>query len=163
VTTGETESMQAVLDAVWAHLVPAFDSPSTAGDDDRLASRLASLALPPEGAGTYPGDDRITACGLTEQPGGWALTVAAASYRMEIRCADRQWQRTSVPVRNGLGLVVEAQGRWTDPETFTAELVFVHTPHRMTVSYTPRTGSSSARWRTVPLGATSLVTPLSAD
>ena len=59
--------------------------------------------------------------------------------------------------------MIEAQGRWTDPETFTAELIFVHTPHRMTVSYTPRTGSSSARWRSVPLGATSLVTPLGVD
>ncbi len=59
--------------------------------------------------------------------------------------------------------MIEAQGRWTDPETFTAELILVQTPHRMTVSYTPRTGNSSARWRSVPLGATSLVTPLSAD
>ena len=42
VTTGDTEEMQAVLDAVWAHLVPAFGSGSAAGDDDRLAARLAS-------------------------------------------------------------------------------------------------------------------------
>ena len=75
VTTAETETMQTVLDAVWAHLVPAFDQPSAAGDDDRLASRLASLALPDESEGTYPGDDRVTACGLTDQPGGWVLTV----------------------------------------------------------------------------------------
>ncbi|HWJ53995.1 MAG TPA: serine hydrolase domain-containing protein [Propionibacteriaceae bacterium] len=180
VTTGETETMQTVLDAVWAHLVPAFDQPSAAGDDDRLASRLASLALPAESAGTYPGDDRVTASGLTEQPSGWVLTLTfkgddplepprgsaagdTADHQMEIRCGDQQWRRTSVPVRNGQGLVIEAQGRWTDPETFTAELILVHTPHRMTVSYTPRTGSSSARWRSVPLGATSLVTPLSAD
>jgi hypothetical protein len=53
-------------------------------------------------------------------------------------------------------VVVEAQGRWTDSETFTAELVFVHTPHRVTITFTPRTGSSSARWRTVPLGRVSL-------
>src|SRR5215210_4197570 len=59
VTTGETEAMQAVLDAVWAHLVPAFDNPSTAADDDRLAARLASLTLPADGAATYPDDDRV--------------------------------------------------------------------------------------------------------
>ncbi|HEV2927439.1 MAG TPA: hypothetical protein VGW74_02000, partial [Propionibacteriaceae bacterium] len=63
-------------------------------------------------------------------------------------------------------LVVEAQGRWTESETFTAELVFVHTPHRMTVMYTPRTGNSSARWQSVPLGPVSLArlaTPFSVE
>jgi CubicO group peptidase (beta-lactamase class C family) len=183
VTTGDTETMQPVLDAVWAHLVPAFGSPSTgAGDDDRLAARLASLSLPAEGAGIYDGDDWLTACAVTEQSDGWALTVTfkgddplepprgsaagdAADHRLVIGCGDRRWQRTSAPVRNGRGLVVEAQGRWADPETFTAELVFVHTPHRMTVSYTPGTGNSSASWRTVPLGRVSLTrlaTPLPA-
>jgi CubicO group peptidase (beta-lactamase class C family) len=155
VTTGETETMQAILDAVWAHLIPAFAGP-TAGDDERLAARLTALALPVEGAGTYPGDNWVAAHGLTEQPDGWALTVTGPDQRLVVGCGDRRWQRTSVPVGGGLALTVEAQGRWTDPETFTAELVFVHTPHRMTVTFTPRTGSSSARWRTVPLGRLSL-------
>jgi hypothetical protein len=166
VTTGDTEMMQSVLDAVWAHLVPAFDSPSPAGDDDRLATRLAALALPAEGAGTYDGDDWVAASAVTEQPDGWALTVAAADHWLVIGCGDRRWRRTSAPVGNGMALVVEAQGRWTEPETFTAELVFVHTPHRLTVTYAPRTGSSSARWQTVPLGPVSLVrlaTPLSVE
>ena len=52
VTTGDTEMMQAVLDAVWTHLLPAFDNPSALGDDGRLAARLASLALPVDGGGT---------------------------------------------------------------------------------------------------------------
>ena len=42
----------------------------------------------------------------------------------------------------------------------------MHTPHRMTVSYTPGTGTASARWRTVPLGKMSLLrlaTPLLSD
>jgi CubicO group peptidase (beta-lactamase class C family) len=166
VTTGDTEMMQTVLDAVWAHLVPAFDSPSAAGDDDRLATRLAALALPAEGAGTYPGDDWLTPHAVTEQPYGWDLTVAAAAQRLVVGCGDRRWHRTSVPVGNGMALVVEARGRWTESETFTAELVFVHTPHRMTVMYTPRTGSSSARWQSVPLGPVSLArlaTPFSVE
>jgi CubicO group peptidase (beta-lactamase class C family) len=53
VTTGDTEMMQTVLDAVWAHLVPAFDSPSAAGDDDRLATRLACPAR--RGSRNLPG------------------------------------------------------------------------------------------------------------
>ncbi len=162
VTTGETETMQAILDAVWAHLIPAFDSPSSTADDDRLAARLAALALPTEVAGTSSGDDHVTASALTEQPDGWVLTVAAADRQLEVGCGDGQWRRTSLPVGNGLGLVVEARGRWADPDTFSAELIFVHTPHRMTVRYEPGTGSSTASWRTVPLGATSLATPATA-
>jgi len=166
VTTGDTEMMQTVLDAVWAHLVPAFDSPSAAGDDDRLATRLAGLALPAEGAGTYPGDDWLTAHAVTEQPYGWDLTVTAANQRLVVGCGDGRWYRTSAPVGNGMALVVEAQGRWTEPKTFTAELVFVHTPHRMTVTNRPGTRSSSARWQSVPLGPVSLArlaTPLSLE
>jgi hypothetical protein len=157
VTTADTEMMQTVLDAVWAHLVPAFDSPSTTSDDERLATRLGSQALPVDGAGTIAGDDWVTACDVSERPYGWALTLAAADDRLVIGCGDRKWHRSSVPVGNQLALAVEAQARWSDPETFVAELVFVHTPHRMTVSFTPTTGNSSARWRTVPLGPVSLV------
>jgi hypothetical protein len=166
VTTGDTESMQPILDAVWAHLMPAFDGPSAHGDDDRLAARLTFLALPVDGAGIQPADEWVTACAVTEQPGGWALTLAAAADRLVVGCGDGQWHRTSVPFADGRALAVAAQGRWTDPETFTAELVFVHTPHRMTVRYTPRTGTSSARWRTAPLGRVSLTrlaTPLNAE
>jgi CubicO group peptidase (beta-lactamase class C family) len=162
VTTGETETMQAILDAVWAYLVPAFDTPSTADDDKRLADRLTSLALPAEGAAINPADTWVTAAQVSEQSDGWILTVDTADHRLEISCGDREWRRTSVPVGQGRGLVVEARGRWADPETFAAELIFVHTPHRMSVSCTPRTGSSAAGWRTVPLGATSLTTPLGA-
>ena len=166
VTTGDTEMMQTVLDAVWAHLVPAFDGRSAAGEDDRLATRLAGLALPAKGAGTYAGDDWATACAVTEQPYGWDLTLAAADQRLVIGCGDRRWYRSSVPVGNGMALVVEAQSRWTEPDTFTAELIFVHTPHRMTATYRPGTGSFSARWQSVPLGPVSLVrlaTPVSVE
>jgi hypothetical protein len=83
--------------------------------------------------------------------------LAAADDRLVVGCGDRHWHRSSVPVGNDLALAVEAQARWSDPETFVAELVFVHTPHRMTVRFTPTTGNSSARWRTVPLGPVSLV------
>jgi CubicO group peptidase (beta-lactamase class C family) len=162
VTTGETETMQAILDAAWAHLVPAFDEPSTAGDDERLADRLTSLALPAEGAAVNPAEKWVTAAQVSEQSGDWILTVDTADNRLEISCGDQEWRRTSVAVDHGLGLVVEARGRWADPETFAAELIFVHTPHRMTVRCTPRTGGSAASWRTVPLGATSLTTPLRA-
>ena len=125
----------------------------------------------------------MTARAVNEQPSGWALTitlkgddplepprgsaaVVAADHRFVVTCGDGQWHRTMVPIADRQALAVEAQGRWSDPETFAAELVFVHTPHRMSVRYAPATGTSSARWRSIPLGRVSLTrlaTPVSAE
>lgn len=46
-TTADTEQMQAVLDAVWEHLLPAVDRASSPSDDEQLTERLAALALAP--------------------------------------------------------------------------------------------------------------------
>ena len=106
VTTAETETMQTILDAVWAHLVPAFDSQSATGDDARLAARLASLALPAEGAGTVDGDDWVTARAVTEQSDGWsgrtdALSRCRPSARMGSAAATGNGGEP--PYRSGTG------------------------------------------------------------
>jgi len=157
VITSETETTQPLLDAVWEHLLPAFASPG--GDDDELAERLAALALPAEGSGTYPADDWATARAVTPvaDGSGWSLTLGDADHTLVIGCGDGQWQRTVAPAGPGRVLVVEAQGRWPDPDTFLAELVLVQCPHRLTVTFHPSTGRSAARWRTVPLRSPSLV------
>ena len=161
--TGETEVMQAVLDAAWIHLLPAFDGPAATDDDDRLAARLAAATLPTTGAGTYPADDWVTATEVTEQPEGWTLTLSDPGQALVVDCGDQEWHRTVVPVGEGFGLVVEAQGRWAAGGTFVAELIFVQTPHRMTITFTPGTSASTAYWRSVPLRSPSvagLATPL---
>ena len=156
VITSETEVMQPLLDAVWAHLLPAFAG--SGGDDDRLAERLAGFALPVDGAGTYAADDWVVAHAV-EPAGegtGWSLTLTDAGQTLVVDCGDRHWQRTAVPVGADRALVVEAQGQWPDPHTFVVELVLVQSPHRMTVIFHPETGQSVARWRTVPLRSPSL-------
>ena len=157
VITSETEIMQPLLDAVWAHLLPAFAGPG--GDDGAMAERLAALTLPVEGQGTYPADDWMTARTVTAAPGGssWSLTLADADQTLVIDCGDGRWQRTAAPAGADRVLVVEAQGRWPDPDTFVAELVLVQSAHRFTVTLHPSTGQSVTLWRTVPLRAPSLV------
>jgi CubicO group peptidase (beta-lactamase class C family) len=163
VITSETEIMQPLLDAVWEHLLPAFGG--SGGSDDELAGRLATSTLPVEGGGTYGADDWVTARAVapTATGSGWSLTLADADRTLVIDCGDGRWQRTAVPTGADRVLLVEAQGRWPDPDTFVAELVLVQCPHRLTVTLHPSTGKSVARWRTVPLRAPSLVelaTPL---
>ena len=156
VITSETEVMQPLLDAVWAQLLPAFSGPG--GNEDRLAERLAGLALPVAGAGTYGAYTWAAARAVEPaEGGGWSLPLADAVQTLVVGCGDGQWQRTALPVGGNRVLVVEAQGQWSDPDTFVADVVFVQSPHRMTVSYQPSTGRSTARWRTVPPGSQSLV------
>ena len=157
VITSETEVMQPLLDAVWAHLLPAFARPG--GDDDKLAERLATLTLPVEGGGTYPADDWMTAQAVTPAADGrgWSLTLADADRTLVIDCGDGRWQRTTAPAGSDRVLVVEAQGRWSEPDTFVAELVLAQCAHRFTVTLQPSIGQSVVRWRTVPLRAPSLV------
>ena len=157
VITSETELMQPLLDLVWAHLLPAFDG--LAGDDDRLAERLGGLAVPVEAHGTYAADDWMTARAVRPAADGtgWSLVLADAGHSLTVDCGDGRWRRTSVPAGPDRFLVVEAQGRWPDPDTFVAELVLVQSAHRFTVTLRPSTGESVIRWRTVPLRAPSLV------
>lgn len=41
-----TDELQLILDRMWEHLLPAFDRPGSAEDDNDLAARLESLRLP---------------------------------------------------------------------------------------------------------------------
>ena len=141
VITSDTEVMQPLLDLVWTHLLPAFSGP---GNDDHLARRLADLALAVAGGGTYLGDDWVTARGVepVTDGSGWSLTLVDGEQTLVVDCGDGQWQRAVVPARRPR-TVVEAQGRWPDPDTFVADLVLMQTPHRITITFHPGTGRSA--------------------
>ena len=157
VTTAETENMQGILDAVWTHLVPAFSGPGNAADDDLLAARLNALTVRPTTRAVMPADDWLRMTAVAEVTDGWTLTLAAEGRSMEVCCGDGRWQRTTLDVGGGRQLVLEATGRWSDAGTFSAELIFVQTPHRMTIRYAPAAGTSTAAWQSVPLGEVSLL------
>jgi hypothetical protein len=154
VTTAATENMQGILDAVWAELLPAFDGPGSAADDQRLTARLATLALPVlDGTGQAGWADipelaaHLETVAVGEDGrGGWALTVVERDQRLVVRCGDQEWARTSVPVGDDRRLEVEASGLWVDPATFSADLIFVQTPHRLRIRFEPDSGRSAAQW-----------------
>lgn len=156
VITAGTEAMQTLLDAVWAQLRPALAGPGTDEDDHRLAGRLTTLAVPSDGSADQPADSWLAARGVAATEDGWALTVEADGRNLVVECGDEHWRRGTLPVSGDRGLVVACRGSWRDPGTFVAELVFVQGPHRMTVTYRPADDRSDARWRTVPLGVTTL-------
>jgi CubicO group peptidase (beta-lactamase class C family) len=167
--TAATENMQAVLDAVWAHLLPAFgdDGPLTGAgqEDEELRQRLTRLALPARpDAAALPSDWRdaeFTPAGGTsaDQPSLTAVTVTrsgdGAMVRLtegtdgsiDVRCDPAGWTSSGpeapVPVAASFGRPA--------PDTLAVDVAFLETPHTLTVTCSRPDGTFDARWQTRPL------------
>ena len=164
VTTAQTENMQGILDAAWAHLLPAFDGGGSADEDAALDRRLRELALPvsratsPTSDPAYAGDRWVTATGVSDHDqGGWTLTLLDHDHQFEVRCGADEFLRTTVEAGPGRWLPLEGSGRWLDDDTFVASLIVLQTPHRLEIRFQPQTGVSTAVWQTVPLRTSSLL------
>lgn len=146
--TGQSPDMQAVLDDVWTHLLPAL---TAGGGPDRPGSpAVAALGVPP-GSGN-PG---------TPRPGRFA--PAADGPLSEVELLDGGGIRltdSSSAVTAALG----RPGEWTDTGPLAvahtwqdgrllADVVFAETPHRLHLVLDPAPGTFTARWQTAPLGA----------
>ncbi len=153
VTTAQTENMQGILDAVWAHLLPAFGT-STPDQDAALADRLKALSLTPGDDGISPttlpeAAATVSVSSVEEDPtGGWQLTLTDDD--LQVRVGDGAWTRNDLALAGGRRLLLAASGR-QDGDALVAQLVFVETPHRLTMTVDLDGGASTARWQTVPL------------
>ncbi|MTD14723.1 serine hydrolase [Nakamurella sp. YIM 132087] len=151
--------MQAVLDAVWEELLPAFTGgplPASA-DADTLRRSLsgAQIAAPADvvepassGPWTFAHREgreaaRLTGVVVEEAGDGWQLTVREGDRELTIRCGRGVW-----PEVNGPWV---ARGGWTSPTTFEARIVAVQTPHHLLIRCDTDTGQVSTRWNGVPL------------
>ena len=161
VTTAQTENMQGILDAVWAHLLPAFDG-ATPEVDGALARRLDDLALPVDGPGPVgagqAADARLQVSGVEDADVGWVLTLTDGEDQVEVPVGAGRWHESSHTVADGRRLVVAASGAVVAdaPGGLTVQLVFVETPHRLVLQVDRSGGSTRAHWRTAPLHAPTL-------
>ena len=173
--TSATTEMQRVLDAVWAHLLPAMGpAPLPASDEDAaLAQRLARLALPavvaPEaapadraawaGAAFSPagggGEDRaaLTGVRVVEDGSGWAVALGDEASTVLCPLGTDGW-RVSEPEAAPVGgaVPVAVSGGW-DAQELRCDVLFLETPHRLSLTCSLATGTVDARWATVPLRA----------
>jgi CubicO group peptidase (beta-lactamase class C family) len=173
-TTAAADDMQAVLDAVWTHLLPALSEASAAADprsDARLATRLARVALPPVPAGTVPAAGSpwesaalrlaslswlrgIRDIELRHDGNGWSLAVEAWDGRLAAAVGLGSWAVTDPD--DGTAPVAVSAG-WPDPDRIVVELALLETPHRLHLTGTLGGGTLEASWHTEPLGHISLV------
>jgi CubicO group peptidase (beta-lactamase class C family) len=163
-----TEDMQVVLDAMWEHLLPAFDGdarPPSAVDTE-LARRLEDLSLPTAAErcdGGPPAAPTMTfepaAPGSISHP--TVTRVETAPDRMVVHERDGSFD-------------VPLTARWTDADPSLAasattlpdgssavDLAFLATPHRLEIELDPTARTFVARWPTVPLFGAGLETQLS--
>lgn len=166
--TAQTELMQDQVNLMWDHLLPAFGSAPLPGRDKAdtaLRERLARLALPtpaagpgtpadpdawsgvsfaPEGGGCAA-QPTLTAATLTAAGTGWTLTLTDSDTPLDLAFGGSGWTVADTPVPAAV------TATWPDPATFTADIAFLETPHRLTVSCSLPEGTFTARWHTAPL------------
>jgi CubicO group peptidase (beta-lactamase class C family) len=159
--TGQSGDMQAVLDAVWQHLLPAVDRAGSDAGDSALRTRLDALALPPtageplDGPGapatgrrTPATDDDTRASGLEavdlhrDDERRWAVTLVDASGSVTAPLGDGTWADDGVTASSA---VRTADG------TVAVEVRFVQTPHLLRVWCPADGGPFRAAWATQPL------------
>ena len=148
--TSATEDMQAVLDAAWTHLLPAFGDDGEGEEADRaLADRLGALELPATGgAATGSGTARTSweGSGLTAalEDGGVVLADGTVTLRLPIGTGG--W---TVLEGDDDAPPVAVSGGWTD-DVLRLDLQFLEGPHRLHVELLPA-GGIVPQWGTTPL------------
>jgi CubicO group peptidase (beta-lactamase class C family) len=174
--TSGTENMQGILDAVWTHLLPAFGAADagalgasgsdTGGEaaDAALEKRLSQLRLRPPAHATpeWPGGSWPTdflAKLIPDEDASEAVpsirrlhvddgkvTMFEDELSLELRVIDGDWHVTDSPVP------VAASGGWTGTGTLALDVIFLETPHRLSLSCSLKDGTFGGRWHTRPLG-----------
>ena len=146
--TSETHDMQAVMDAAWTHLLPAFGREGSPAADAALAHRLTGLHLPfPEGE-EVPDGEFTAADSALRTLQRISLTPGKLTLHEE---DDRT---TTLPLATGTWPVtdhVAARATRTDADTVVVHLQLTQTPHKLRITCDLRSGTFQADWRTGPM------------
>ena len=160
--TSEQENLQATLDLLWRHLLPAIDRAGDAGADAELAQLLASRQIEPQAGGgagedvsleRAPGSDlsrRYSGATIRRDGSGWVLDLRREQQVLPVRVGSREWAASTL-TSGGYELPVVASGGWRDTDTFVADIVVIETPHRFEVVGHRSSGDVALRWRHLPL------------
>ncbi|MGA0556241.1 serine hydrolase domain-containing protein [Larkinella sp. VNQ87] len=160
--TSETSDMQAILDQVWKHILPAVQTGASAPTASApLKQKLASLALPlPAGQANSPTVARVNGkpyqladntlkikrFSLAFQKGSCVCTLQDEQGEHRVTCGLGRWAEgitdlstiplklVATPVPNETKTKLAASGAWSDENTFTMTWRFIETAHYDTVT-----------------------------
>jgi CubicO group peptidase (beta-lactamase class C family) len=145
--TAQVTEMQAQLDLIWEHLLPAVsgDRVADSAAEQRLAHRLAHLSTPVVAATTPPersvtfelagepasGTERLSAVRV-EAPGAQArliVVVDGNEHRFELQPGG--FAEGELPGMHPSMRAVAVTGGWTASDEFHADVVSLTSPHRL--------------------------------
>jgi CubicO group peptidase (beta-lactamase class C family) len=153
VVTSGVKSMQAVLNEVWRHLLPAMKPGQLPADDGarkKLDQTLARLRVRPQQGSaspaaatadvsrryTFPANDQeLEAVAL--EPGRDGADTLVLRYNgadQRIVCGRGAWQKGRLTYRPWPEQPVAASGAWTAPDTYTAKICFLEEPFYLTLN-----------------------------
>jgi hypothetical protein len=146
--TSGLEDMQAELNVVWKHLLPAFDAASTVGGD-RLSEKLAGLVLSaPAGDAApdpridglkfdlEPGDSPLTAVSISTARGEDTVTLWLGDRVLSFGSGRDNWVHGEAETCGEMARIA-AKGAWTTPTRFATRVASYETPfvHDLTVTF----------------------------
>jgi hypothetical protein len=152
------ENMQALLDHVWAHLLPAMGSGQLAegNGDEELGERLATLSVPTSAERVRGSPPEATSATFTRAPTGRShpsvTSLALAGDQLVIHEDEGSF---AVPLRSSwtegpTGHVAASAARDRDGR-LVVDVAFLHTPHRLELRLDAPTRTFTAAWPAVPL------------
>ncbi len=149
VCTAQVIDMQAELDLVWAHLLPAFrDARPAAAAEQQLADRLQRLSTPAVTAAAHgpdqpvelsptsadgPFTDRIERVRIEPLPGGNRLVLTVRGDEHAFDVPDGQWCDGALPGLHSPFPAVSVSAGWVADGEFHADIVSRQTPHRLQI------------------------------
>jgi len=175
-TTASTMDMQAVLDAMWSHLLPGLSSGVSVSDaglsQQRLRARLADLRLAACSAESTPKDwdnwvaEPFTVAAMAEgiatppamasievaqTADGYQVTLLEPTNALTFPVGSDGWMVSAPTDRLGETIPVAASGGWLDDHTLRVEVIFLETPHRMDIGCSLPGRIAEAVWRHPPI------------
>ncbi len=158
--TGGTDALQAVLDCVWDHVLPAMDGPGAPSGDSALAERLAGLSVGPVDVldGPPPGwADRtyrlegnaagLESVGLVWDAGGCTLTLVEGGVTQRIQAGLGHWLAATAAAG---GAPAPCAGRvaWSEEGELRLDWAFTTTPFVRTLRIRPAGAGHQLEYRT---------------
>ena len=156
----ETHEMHLLLGLVWQHLLPAFASESDQpGADEALTAQLAGLSLPVAARSTAPADwsgqafrpagpngqPSLTAIEVTPDGDGWQIALIDSGAELTCALGVGSWAQSTGE------FPLAVNGGWADEESLVLDVLFLETPHRLTLTCRRRTGTFDLAWHTAPM------------
>ncbi len=167
--TAQVIDMQAELDLIWQHLLPAFRESRPAGAaEQELTGRLERLSTPsvtPGGHGPErpvelsptsvegPFTDRVELVRIEPQPGGTRLVLTVSGNEHAFEVPTGRWRDGALPGLHSPFGAVSVSAAWVADGEYHAEIVSRRTPHRLQLRV--RLGGRptlSVGWLAPPLG-----------